>query len=79
MADLGLLDLLQFLVVLPVLAQHPVVVVALSLVLVLQLIVLLLQVIMLGLSSAHTRTHTYRKKKANFKNSQSVGDGLAWW
>lgn len=75
MGDLALFDLLQFLVVLPVLAQHPVMVLALSLVLVLQLIVLLLQVIMLGLSS----THTHRKKKENFKNPRSVADGLAWW
>lgn len=53
LGDLAVFDLLQFHIVLPVLAQHPVMVLALSLVLVLQLVELLLQVIVLVLNSRH--------------------------
>lgn len=64
LGDLAVFDLLQFHIVLPVLAQHPVMVLALSLVLVLQLVVLLLQVIVLVLNSRHT------KKERKFNNPQ---------
>lgn len=67
LGDLAVFDLLQFHIVLPVLAQHPVMVLALSLVLVLQLVVLLLQVIVLVLNSRRTQ-----KKKENLKTHSVV-------
>lgn len=63
LGDLAVFDLLQFHIVLPVLAQHPVMVLALSLVLVLQLVELLLQVIVLVLNSRHTKKRKKIKKK----------------
>lgn len=71
MGDLSVFDLLEFHQVLPVLAQQPIVVLALSLVLVLQLIVLLLQVLVLVLKSRH-----HEKGK---KNGFGVAEGLVWW
>lgn len=68
LGDLAVFDLLQFHIVLPVLAQHPVMVLALSLVLVLQLVELLLQVIVLVLNSRHTQ-----KKERKFKKNPQCG------